>query len=163
MINEYLQQMQDGNTAALAPLYDCTSKPLYTLCYSYFRNPHDSEDAVSETYLRVQTAIATFNGTNGYAWMSTIARNICVNMIKKKGRILSVDMSDEAAVHFLGEDYSESPPSVEEESEIVAVAKSVLSPHEFQILILHAVNDEKLKEIARIVKKKRGNGTLAIS
>lgn len=150
LINEYLKRMQSGETAALAPLYDCTSKPLYTLCYTYFRNRHDSEDAVSETYLRIQTSIATFNGSNGYAWMSTIARNVCINMLKKQSRILSVDMDDEAVVNALGIENAEPPPTLEE-SEIMTVAKAVLTEHEFQILILHAVNEEKFKQIAHTV------------
>ena len=151
-INEYLRRMQEGETAALAPLYDCTSKHLYALCYTYFQNRPDSEDAVSETYLRVQTAIGSFNGTDGYAWMSTIARNICINMLKKNSRTVSVDMEDEAAVHAIGIECAEEPP-VPEESEIVTVAKAVLNENEFRILILHAVNQEKFKLIAKAVNE----------
>lgn len=151
-INEYLKRMQDGDINALAPLYDCTSKHLYALCYTYFQNRPDSEDAVSETYLRVQTAIGSFNGTDGYAWMSTIARNICINMLKKNSRTVSVDMEDEEAVHAIGIDCAEESPTPGE-SEIVTVAKAVLNENEFRILILHAVNQEKFKLIAEAVNE----------
>ncbi|MBQ9151051.1 MAG: sigma-70 family RNA polymerase sigma factor [Clostridia bacterium] len=151
-INEYLKRMQDGDTAALAPLYDCTSKHLYALCYTYFQNRPDSEDAVSETYLRVQMSIASFKGSDGYAWMSTIARNICINMLKKNSHTVSVDMEDEAAVSAFGIECTEAPPAVEE-SEIMTVARTVLNENEFRILILHAVNREKFKHIASTVNK----------
>ncbi len=152
-INAYLRRMQEGDIAALAPLYDCTSKPLYALCYSYFRNCHDAEDAVSETFLRIQLSIHSFKGDNGYAWMSTVARNICINMLKKQNRSVSVDMDDEMTVRSLGIDQSEPPPVFEEEAEIVTVAKSVLNEHELQVLILHAVNEERFKHIAELLGK----------
>ena len=84
--------------------------------------------------------------------MSTIARNICINMLKKNSRTVSVDMEDEEAVHAIGIDCAEESPTPGE-SEIVTVAKAVLNENEFRILILHAVNQEKFKLIAEAVNE----------
>ncbi len=150
-INEYLCKMKDGDTEMLSPLYDCTSKQLYALCYSYFHNRPDAEDAVSETYLKVIGNIDKFQGRGGYTWMCTIAKNTCLNMIKHQSRTVSTDFTDEAAHAIFGDELAESPPDHSGEDELVELAKRVLNENEFRILILRAVAGEKFRAIAQTV------------
>jgi RNA polymerase sigma factor (sigma-70 family) len=90
-VDKYLAMMQDGDSSAMEALYEATAKPLYTLCYTYMRNHHDSEDALSETYLSVVRNIEKYRGRNGFNWLYTIAKNICLNMIRKNGRTVAVE------------------------------------------------------------------------
>ena len=147
-INQYLTQMKDGDSEALASLYDCTCRSLYALCYSYFHNQYDSEDALSDAYLKIQQEIARFSGQSGYAWISTITRNICLNRLKRESRVIAVDFSDEAAVNAHGIPDSDENTSSDNDSDIVSVAKNVLGETEFRILIQHAVAERKFKDIA---------------
>lgn len=146
-INQYLNQMKNGNSEALASLYDQTCRSLYALCYSYFHNRYDSEDALSDSYLKIQQEISRFNGKNGYAWISTVTRNICLNRLKRESRIVAVDFTDEAVVneHGISETYVN---TADDDSDIVSVAKAVLGDTEFRILIQHAVSERKFKDIA---------------
>ena len=148
-IDEYLSRMRDGESEALALLYDCTCRPLYALCYSYFHHKQDSEDALSETYLKIQQEIARFSGQSGYAWMSTIARNICLNRLKRESRTVAVDFTDEACINAYGISEVAEESSVDAERDIATVAREVLSKTEFQILIQHAVSERRFREIAR--------------
>ena len=150
-IDDCLCRMRDGDTAALAPLYDCTHRQLYSLCYSYFRNRADSEDALSETYLHIQTNAAKFKGSGGYMWISTMAKNICLNMLKRERRAVSVDFTDEATENFFGERMAEPPETNAEGNELAELAKSVLNEKEFRIVILHAVSGQKFRAIAELV------------
>ena len=149
-VDEYLTRLRQGESSALDELYGITSKPLYSVCYSYLHDPHDSADALSETYLSIVKNADKFRGSGGSNWLYTIAKNICLNMLRDKKRTVSVDFYDEETQNTLHLD-SEAPPEVSEESEIVTVAKKVLNEKEFRVVILHAVNGLKFKEIARLV------------
>lgn len=146
-INQFLNQMKNGDSEALASLYDRTCRSLYALCYSYFHNQYDSEDAMSDSYLKIQQEIARFNGENGYAWISTITRNICLNRLKRESRVVAVDFTDEAVVNAHGIPETDENTATDD-GDIVSVAKTVLGETEFRILIQHAVAERKFKDIA---------------
>lgn len=150
-INEYLCRMKDGDSESLAPLYDCTVRHLYALCFTYFHNRPDSEDAVSETYLKIQTNIQKFNGTGGYMWMCTIAKNICLNMLKASSRIVSTDFTDDATLHSFGDVLAEQPEDRSGEDALVSMAREILREKEFRIVILRVVSGENFRDIARVV------------
>lgn len=149
-VDEYLTRIRQGESSALAPLYEETAKPLYTLCYTYTHNRRDSEDALSETYLTVVRNIEKYRGKNGFNWLYTIAKNICLNMIRKNVRTVSVDYDDEETVNTLGLKTKNAPP-IYDESGIIALSERILNEKEFRIVILHAVNEVKFKDIAKIV------------
>ena len=148
-VDEYLTKIRQGESSALEPLYEETSKQLYSLCYTYMHNQHDSEEALSETYLTVVRNIEKYRGSKGFNWLYTIAKNICLNMIRKNARQVSTDFNDEETVNVLG--LHEEAPELHDESGIIALSEKLLSEKEFRILVLHAVNDMKFKEIAAVV------------
>ena len=148
-VDEYLTKIRQGESSALEPLYEETSKQLYSLCYTYMHNQHDSEEALSETYLTVVRNIEKYRGSKGFNWLYTIAKNICLNMIRKNARQVSADFNDEETVNVLG--LHEDAPTLPDESGIIALSEKLLSENEFRILVLHVVNDMKFKEIAAVV------------
>lgn len=149
-VDEYLTKIRQGDSSALDPLYEETAKPLYALCYTYTHSHHDSEDALSETYLAVVRNIEKYRGKNGFNWLYTIAKNICLNMMRKNARVVSVDYDDEETVNTLGLGEANTP-QIYDESGIIALSERVLNEKEFRIVILHAVNGVKFKNIAGIV------------
>lgn len=150
IVDEYLAQIRQGDCSALDPLYEETAKPLYSLCYTYLHNHHDSEDALSETYLTAVRNIEKYRGENGFNWLFTIAKNTCLNMMRKYARTVSVDYDDEETVNALGLGEAQ-PLCIYDESGIIALSEKVLNENEFRIVILHAVSDIKFKDIAKIV------------
>ena len=148
-VDEYLEQLRQGDSSALDWLYEATSKPLYSICYTYLHDPHYSADALSETYLAIVKNIAKFKGSGSANWLYTIAKNISLNILREKKKTISVDFCDEETQNTLHLE-SEAPPEVSEESEVITIAKKVLNEKEFRTVILHAVNGLKFKEIAEI-------------
>ena len=71
-------------------------------------------------------------------------------MLREKKKTVSVDFQDEETVNVLHLE-SEDAPKVFDESGIVAIAKSVLNEKEFRVVILHAVNEMKFKDIAKLM------------
>ncbi len=141
-IDYYLMDLKKDNNDALNVLYDLTHKQLYVLCYSYFKNREDSEDALFESYLRVKKEIFKFNGSNGFNWMYTITKNICINQLKKQKHheFLEEEISDTSTIDATND----------ESSIILEIAKELLNDHEFKVLLLHTVDGYKFKDIARI-------------
>ena len=148
-VDEYLESLRQGDSSALDQLYEITSKQIYHICYTYLHDPHDSADALSDTYLSIVKSIDKFRGESGYNWIYTISKNICLNMLREKKKTVSVDFNDEETVNVLQLEH-EDAPKVFDESGIVAIAKGVLSEKEFRVVILHAVNGMKFKEIAKL-------------
>ena len=149
-VDEYLVSLRQGDSSALDCLYELTSKQIYAICFSYLHDPHDSADALSDTYLSVVKNISKYRGESGYNWMYTIAKNISLNMLRQKKKTVSVDFNDEETVNVLNLEHEEAP-RVSDESGIVAIAKHVLNEKEFRVVILHAVNGIKFKEIAKLI------------
>ena len=148
-VDEYLVSLRQGDSSALDCLYELTSKQIYAVCFSYLHDPHDSADALSDTYLSIVKNIEKYRGESGYNWIYTIAKNISLNMIREKKKTVSVDFNDEETVNVLNLEH-EDAPRVFDESGIVAIAKQTLNEKECRIVILHAVNGIKFKEIARL-------------
>ncbi len=153
-VNLYLTRLKGGDTSALALLYDCTHKALYSLCYTYFKNREDSEDALVETYIKIQQNVNSFNGRSGFAWSYTIAKNICLNQLKKNAREVFVDFYDEQNANLTGHTNMSSVEESFENSDIVLLSKKILSEDEFRVVVLHAVNGEKFKTIAKLLELK---------
>ena len=142
-IDYYLIDLQKDDNEALNYLYDLTHRQLYVLCYSYFKNREDSEDALFESYLRIKKEILKFNGSNGFNWMYTITKNVCLNLLKKQKQyeLLDEELSDS----------STQATTIDKSSIILEIAEELLKDHGFRILILHTVDGYKFKDIAKII------------
>ena len=70
-------------------------------------------------------------------------------MIRSKKKTVSVDFNDEETVNTLQLEHEDAPKAADE-SGIIALAKSVLNENELRVVILHAVNGIKFKEIAKL-------------
>lgn len=152
-IDEYLNDLRQGNSSALDSLYESTSRKIYALCYTYMKNQHDSEDALSETYMSIVRSIDKFKGKNGFNWIYTIAKNVCLNLLRRQKREVPVDCDDEETVNVLGIS-GETEITCYDESGIIALSQRALNENEFRIVVLHAVNGLKFKEIARLTDSK---------
>lgn len=147
-IDELLTKLRQGDNSALGLLYDLTNKQLYVLCYSYFGGREDSEDALSDTYLKVFENRHKFKGSNGFNWMYTIAINICKNKLKMQNKVIKFDLNNQNIINKLSDN---NQIAVQDENGIIELSKKILDNTEFRILLLHAVNEYKFKEIAEIM------------
>lgn len=64
-------------------LYQRHIDMLFRICYSYMKNIADSEDAISNTFLKyIQTDIEFQSIEHEKAWLITTATHICQDMLK---------------------------------------------------------------------------------
>jgi RNA polymerase sigma-70 factor (ECF subfamily) len=151
MINKHLTRLRQGDNSALTDIYNLTKNAVFSICYSYMRNYQTAQDLMQDTYVNIIKHILKFkDGYNGRAWIHTIAKNLCLNELKKRKRETCVDFS---LRDDLAGGYEQALP---DESGIIALACKVLSDNELKIVMMHTIGGIKLKEIAQILQSPQG-------
>ena len=60
---------------------------VYKIAYSYMKNGYDSEDAAHETFLRLMKQEKPFKDAGHVkAWLVVTVTNICLDMLRRRGR-----------------------------------------------------------------------------
>lgn len=84
--------IRDGNRDAFAEVADRHRRELQVHCYRMLGSLQDAEDVVQETFLRAWSKRDTYEGRATFrAWLYRIATNACLDLIKKKRRVVTVD------------------------------------------------------------------------
>lgn len=151
ILDEILISLKNGDNHAMDALYEKTNKRLLAICYGYLRSLPKAEDALHDSYVKIFENVNTFKGKNGYNWVYTICKNVCLNYIKKQKREVATDLDVEENA-YLFTDYIDAP-TLKDESGILKIAEKVLNFQEYQIVFLHAVSGFKFKEIAKILNR----------
>ncbi len=146
LIESYIAKAAEGDTEALAELYEQTKGAVYGFALSILKNTHDAEDVLQDTYVRIYHYAHTYKASgNPMAWMLEITKNLAYMLLRKKNR--EEPASDDEPEHFFSEDFSHD--TAEKLSVTEAMLK--LSDSERQIITLHAVTGLKHREIARLL------------
>lgn len=87
------------NRTEFAACYRAHFQMVWNLCYSWLRNPVDTEDAVQETFLRLVRCGKHFRDReHEKAWLIVTAGNVCKDELKRRGRqSLSLEQVDQVA------------------------------------------------------------------
>ena len=88
---ECMHRMAAGNRDALREVYEEYLKLIFSVCFNQLRHRESAEDVASEFFIRLFRAAGTFK-PNGHhkAWMITIAKNMCIDYMRKNGREMAV-------------------------------------------------------------------------
>lgn len=94
-IDKYIKRFMKGDQDAFNVIYHET----YTYVYLTIRNYTGSvvyvEDLIQETYMKVIDSLESYTlGTNFYAWVTSIARNLTINYLKNRNRVEIRDITD---------------------------------------------------------------------
>ena len=66
----------------IAEIYKRHIKTVYGICYSFMKNRVDTDDAVSETFIKMIKAAPSFESQeHEKAWLIRTATNVCKNML----------------------------------------------------------------------------------
>ena len=132
-----------GDSEAFEVLYRSTEKAVYALALSILRNPHDAEDIVQETYLKVRAAAHLYVPQGKpLAWLFTITKNLCRDLLRGQSRT-------EAAPDGAEDDLRFSYVSDPTDGLVLEAALKALGEEERQVVLLHAASGLKHREIAR--------------
>ena len=86
---------QSGDAAAFDDLVVKYSPRLYGLIYNMTSNHEDTNDMLQDVFAKAYRAINGFRGKSSfYTWIHTIAVNMTLNFLKKRGRRYHLSLDD---------------------------------------------------------------------
>lgn len=109
LLDELLVRTGAGDHGAFRALFDRTSARLFAVCLRLARDRALAEDMLQEAYVRIWERSRQFDPQRGGAigWMTTVARNHAIDVIRARGREMSVpnvdlpDVPDAAAMRSM--------------------------------------------------------------
>lgn len=171
---EYMHRMAEGDRDSLREIYECYRKLIFSVCMNQLRHRESAEDVTADFFIRLFQSARTFR-PNGHhkAWMITIAKNMCVDYMRKNGReipILDTSPGDEddgpakevsADTGPEGESplfHREKPSLAEEAVNRLTLAEAMrrLTPMEKEIIDLKIAGGFTFREIAETLNMPQG-------
>lgn len=148
-----------GIREAFAELYDGVAKELYRMALYTLGNPHDAEDAVSETFLEAWKGIHTLRDAS--AFRPWIFRILSIRCKRKVGQYIlhrgEIDLDS----------YFESSEEATQESGTLRAelldCLSRLSTEDRQIVLLSVLEGYTMREISKILSLPQGTVSSKLS
>ena len=90
-------QCASGNTVVFERIYRTHGERMKSIAYNHLGNVSDAEDAVQETFLKVQRSIASFRGQSSFVtWTYRILINTCYDARRSRLRKKEITNDDSA-------------------------------------------------------------------
>lgn len=99
-----------GEDGSYQAIHDRYRTRVQGICRRMLDQPQDAEEAAQETFVRVFTALPTFNGRYQLgAWMSRIATNVCLDHLRSRTRRPSDCVAPEVMADLPGASEEDGP------------------------------------------------------
>ncbi len=100
--------VETGDAAYFGELYSRYMPLVYGLCLKYLGNAADAEDAVMELFEELVPKIGAYRIKNFRTWLWSVARNHCLQKLRREKRAVRVDFEDRVVestplLHLLSE------------------------------------------------------------
>lgn len=148
-----IEAFQQGDEFAFVSLYNRYKQPVYAFCARMLRDQALAQDVMQETFLRVYENRDRLAHAGAFrSWLFTIARNQCLNTIRKTKRQVALEGEPKPS------DAMPAPPGPMaqlEKSEQVALVQASLArlkPDYREVLILREYQNLSYEEIAAITR-----------
>ncbi|MCG8376941.1 MAG: sigma-70 family RNA polymerase sigma factor, partial [Chlorobiales bacterium] len=127
-------------------------KPLYAFVYVMTHNAADADDIFQEASSILWRKFDQFQaGTNFMAWAKQIARNLVMDLRKKRGRHPVVDLDDKT-VDLLAFRYQRIQDHVEDRIEALKLCVDKLEPKDRDLVKATYEEGKPVKKIAKTAK-----------
>ncbi len=161
---ELMLSLKRGDRRVLSTLLERYEKPLVNFLYRMVGNVDEAEDLFQETFLRVLRAAKTYEPKAAFStWLYTIARNLCLDRLKKIKGLSTVPLEgaseEDRALRDTLPGPSKDPgldASEREMGRIVRGALKELPPKKREVLVLRVFQNLPYEEIARVVNAPLG-------
>lgn len=144
-----IKRIRDGDSEAYAVLVRKYHKDLLRFIHRIVRDPHLAEDIGQEVFLDAYKALPRFDqdrGTPFMAWLYVMARNRCVSVLRKRGKITMVPVEDAPDLAGDGPSLEESVVGREEREALATSIEELDEP--FRSTIILSLQGELLEDIA---------------
>jgi RNA polymerase sigma-70 factor, ECF subfamily len=142
------KNLKSRNYQSFDTFYNLTKNQVFYAIVSIIKDQSFAEDLMQDTYVKFLEKIDQYkDGSNPYAYLSTIGRNLAINLYNQRKR------------EVYSEELLETIPYQEEiETDDAQIFKilDLLEESEREIVVLHVINELKFREIANITQKPLG-------
>ena len=161
-IKKNIEKAKKGDQFAFTFLLDHYWNEVYGFMLKRTENETDAEDITIETFAKAFDKIATYNPEFQFnTWLIAIAKNVHIDMLRKKKSTLFVDITDEEDQQAYN--VADTAPSAEDEliieqnlSQLLQYIKE-LKPHYQEVIQLRYFQELSYQEIADELREPLSN------
>lgn len=161
-INNYIENAKKGDQVAFTFLLDRFWNEVYGFMLKRTENETDAEDITIETFSKAFDKIATYNSEYQFnTWLIAIAKNVHIDMLRKKKSSLFVEISDNDDRQAYN--VADSSPTAEDEliteqnlSRLLLFIKE-LKPHYQEVIQLRYFQEMSYQEISEQLNEPLSN------
>jgi RNA polymerase sigma-70 factor (ECF subfamily) len=160
-----MARFQSGDRGAFALLVRRHQRPLYNFALRHLASSAAAEEVVQDAFLRVVQSASDFRQTSRFAaWLYTIARNLCVDALRKKAHRRHRSLDEPASPDegdpqgpSLAERTADRAANVERSALSLEMRARLLSAvdelpdDQREVFLLREISDLPFKEIALVV------------
>jgi RNA polymerase sigma-70 factor (ECF subfamily) len=160
-----MTELRSGRESALAELVRRYQQDVFRFCRHYLKEVEAAKDLTQETFLRVYTSRERFDAARRFKpWILCIARNLCLNELKRKKTVSMETLEQYASSARDGSGglahYSADGPDevlmVRERREALRQAIEELNVESRELVVLRFFERMSAKEIAGVVGSTEG-------
>ena len=158
--NVAMDRIRKKDKSALREIYEEYVGFIYNVCLSVLKNKESAEDITSEFFIRLWEKAGQYKpGQAHKGYMATIARNMCIDYIRKYHKEELLDNDEEDNTNPLEVADEKTPENEVVESLSVDQALDRLKPIYRQIVTMKVLGDMTFKEIAEVLNIPMGTVT----
>lgn len=150
-IEQILDNVRSGNIQEFSKIVTIYQKQLYHFVYCIINNTQDAEDILQETFVIAYKKLNQYkNNTLFSAWLYKIAKNISLDVLKKRKKIIPFERDE---MEYMIEKSSLDENMNEEYDEKITEVFNRMTFNEKNILILRILQEKSYEEIGFIINK----------
>jgi len=157
-----IEKAKNGDQVAFTSLLDYYWNEVYGFMLKRTENETDAEDITIETFAKAFDKIATYNPEFQFnTWLISIAKNVHIDMLRKKKSTLFIDITDEEDNQAYN--VADSSPSAEDQlitqqnlSQLLRFIKE-LKPHYQEVIQLRYFQELSYQEISEQLEEPLSN------
>ncbi len=161
-IKKNIENAKNGDQVAFTFLLDFYWNEVYGFMLKRTENETDAEDITIETFSKAFDKIATYNPEFQFnTWLIAIAKNVHIDLLRKKKSSLFIDITDEEDHHAYN--VADTTPSAEDNliteqnlSRLLQFIKE-LKPHYQEVIQLRYFQELSYQEIANQLNEPLSN------
>ena len=96
MTEEWIERVRLGDAEAFEEMVHMFTPTVYKIAFSMLGNEHDAKDATQEIFIKIFRCLPQLRSDGMIkAWISRIASNTCLDMLRAQSRFKGISLDDE--------------------------------------------------------------------
>lgn len=147
-----VRRARRGDSNAFAALVKSVQRQVYGLCLRLLRTEAEAAEVAQETFLRAYQNLDRYDDARPFdLWVLTIARNQCLDLLRRRQKLKTEDVEDHSHALPSGEPTLEEGAIARQERKSLEDAMATLSVDDREVLALYYVQKRTTKEIAEVM------------